>query len=344
VSENVFNILGLGRQSGDAYAPGAAVAATFLYPVEAPVGFELDRGSAFPKQDRGRNVRNNPGSGYHGVRSASTSLPSQVRYQDVMDVLEMIYAGNVSPVSLGGGLYQWNYPFEALAPTVVPYTLEGGNTDDEDAQMRLISCLVGQLTMGFPSIVVPGAVPWTLSADVMAFDREISPLTDPLTARTGLEVVQGHLTRLYEGDTSVAFAALPELEGSLKSFTTTAQRNLTGRAYGGADDLPTKFGFSDHSNGTFEATVAISADSKSDFHDIWNVSVPEPIAERRWRVKAIGGSSKALWIDGRAAILGVPYDDADGERLFKVTGEWVDDDALDASHQVSVVTTTSTLS
>jgi hypothetical protein len=343
VSENVFNILGLGRQSGDAYAPGSAVAATFLYPVEEPVGFELDRGSAFPKQDVGRNVRNHPGSGYHGVRGSSTSLPSQVRFEDVVDVLEMIYAGNVSPVSLGGGLYRWDYPFEALAPTVVPYTLEGGNTDDPNAQMRLTSCLVGSLQLGFPSLSVPGASPWTLSADVLGFDREISDLTDPLVARDNLQVVQGHLTRIYEGDTTVAFGSLPELEGSLKSYTQTADRSLTRRAYGGTDDLPTKFGFGDMSNGTFESTVGISADSKSDFHDIWNVTTPEPIGERRWRILAIGGGGRMVWVDARVAILGVPYDDADGERLFKVTGEFVDDDTLEASHQISVVNTISTL-
>ena len=343
MSENVFNILGLGRQSGDFDAPGDAVPATFLYPVEEPVGFELDRGSAFPKQDRGRNVRNNPGSGYHGMRGASTSLPSQVRYEDIPDILEMIYAGNVVPSSLGGGLYQWDYPFEALAPTVVPYTLEGGNTDDANAQMRLLSCIVNELTLGFPDITAPGASPWTLAADIIAFDREIAELTDPLEARPNLQVAQGHLTRLYEGATSEAFADLAELAGSLKSYTQTASRNSVLRGYGSDDDIADKFGFSETSNGTFEAMVGISNTAKTDFHDIWNVAQPEPIGERRWRVLAIGGGNRMFWVDARVGILAVPYDDADGERLFKVTGEFVDDDFLEASHQVSVVNSLSTL-
>jgi hypothetical protein len=343
LSENVFNLLGMGRQSGDFDAPGAAVPATFLYPIESPVGFELDRGSAYPKQDRGRNVRNNRGSGYHGVRGASTSLPSQVRFEDVPDILEQIYAGDISPVSLGGGLYRWDYPFEAGAPTVVPYTYEGGNIDNVDAQMRLLSCLISSLTMGFPAITVPGASPWTLSADVVAFDREIAEVTDPLTARANLEVAQGHLTRLYEGDTTEAFAALAELEGSLKSFTQTANRSLTGRAYGGADDLATKFGFTETSNATFEAMIGISPTSKSDFHDIWNVSAPSPIGERRWRLVCSGNGGRIFRVDARVGILGVPFDEADGERLFKVTGEYVDDDALDANHLVSVTNTVASL-
>jgi hypothetical protein len=343
VSENVFNILGMGRQSGDFTAPGAAVAATLLYPVEEPMGFELDRGSAYPKQDRGRNVRNNPGSGYHGVRGASTSLASQARYEDIMDPLEMLYAGDISPVSLGGGLYRWDYPFEPGAPTVVPYTLEGGNIDDADAQMRLVSSLISQMTLGFPDITAPGAAPWTLSADVIAFDREIAEVTPAIVARPNLEVAQGHLTRLYEGDTTEAFAALAELVGHLKSFTMTANKSLTARAYGGADDLATKFGYTETANATFEAKIGISATSRSDFHDIWNATAPTPIGERRWRLANAGSGGRALVIDGRVGLLGVPYDEADGERLFKVTGEFVDDSALDATHQISVTNTVASL-
>src|SRR5689334_12054846 len=123
----------MGPQSGTFYDPGDAVAATFLYPVEDPVDFDLDRGSAFPDQDLGRNVRNNAGSGYHGVRGSSTTITSQVRFEDIMDILEMSYAGSIAPSSLGGGLYSWVYPFEHGDPTVVPYTLEGGNIDNTDA-------------------------------------------------------------------------------------------------------------------------------------------------------------------------------------------------------------------
>ena len=343
MSENVFNILGMGRQTGDFDAPGAAVAATFLYPIESPVGFELDRASAYPKQDRGRNVRNNRGSGYHGVRGASTSLPSQVRYEDLPDILEQIYAGGVAPVALGGGLYRWDYPFEPGAPTVVPYTYEGGNIDNADAQMRLLSCLISSLTIGFPDITAPGAAPMTLSADVVAFDREIIEVTPAIAARDSLEVVQGHLFRLYEGDTTEAFAALAELVGSLKSFTMTAGKSVTARAYGSADDIPTKFGYTDTANGTFEMKVGISPTSASDFHDIWNATAPTPIGERRWRMANAGSGGRALVVDARVGILGVPYDEADGERLFKVTGEFADDDALDATHQISVTNTVASL-
>lgn len=341
-SENVFNILGFGRQTGTFDDPGAAVAATILFPVSDPVNFELDRGSAYPKQDRGRNVRNNAGSGYHGVRSASCSLPWELRYDDLPDILDGLYAGNISPVSLGGGLYRWDYPFEVDIPTVVPKTIEGGNTDNENSQMRLVSALISQATFGFSNIPGSGASPWTGSADILAFDREDVAVQTGLSAR-GSQTIQGKYTRLYEDDVAVAFGSLPELVGTLKSWSMNPMRNLVGRAYGGADDLATQFGMTEQSNTTFELGLGINADSKSDFHDVWNVSVPTPIAEKRIRLVCTGNAGRILRIDGRIAPLAVPFDEADGERLFKVTGEFVDDSTLDASHQISVTCGTAEL-
>lgn len=332
-SESVFNIVQFGPQSGTAYAPGSAVAATVLIPVESPVAFELDRGSQYPKQDRGRNVRNSAGSGFHGVRGAGTTLPLQVSFEDIMDFLEMHYSGGIVP----SGTYTWVYPFEAVTPTLIPRTIQGGNTDASQSQQRLTSALIDSLTLGFPDIVAPGAFPWTLSATILAFDRETSALTGSLAARTGREVVQGHLTTLSEGTTGTAFAALSELANALKSFTITTNRNLARRAYGGTTDIATRYGFKDMSSGTIEAKVQISVTSKSDFMDIWNVASPASLGERRWRVKAIGTGSKAFTIDLRAGIMAVPVDDVDGERVFKVTGEIVDDSTLSAPAQITVV-------
>jgi hypothetical protein len=338
MSENVFNIVQFGSQGGTAYAPGAAAAATVLIPVEAPVNFLLDRAATFPKQDRGRNVRNSAGTGFLGVRAADVVIPGQVHFEDLMDFLEMHYAGGVAPA---GGT--WTYPFEALTPTLVPRTIEGGNTDASQAQMRMVSCLVDQLTLGFADIVAPGAYPWTLSATILGLDREISPITAAQVARTGLETVQGHLTRLYEGPVGTAFGALPELAGSLKSFTMTSNRMLARRAYGSASDVATKYGFKDMSSITGEAKVAVSATSKSDFHDIWNASAPASLGERRWRVKAIGTGTKAMAIDFRVGIMAVPYDDVDGERVFKVTLEMVDDSTLNGPCQIALTNAITTL-
>jgi len=340
MSENVFNLIQFGRQAGTFAAPGSAVAATFKYPVEAAVNFDLDRASTFPKQDVGRNVRNRAGSGFHGLRAASATLPAHVRFEDIMDILEMHAAGSVTPT--GGGPYTWVYPCEGGAPTLIPYTIQGGNNDVAEAPRRLRSALIDQLTIGFAALTAPGAYPWTLSAEVVALDREISALTASLAPRTGLETVQGHLSRLYEGVTGTAFASLAELAGSLKSFTLTSTRALARRAYGSASDLATSFGFTDQSNATFEALVGISATAKTDFHDIWN-SAGGSLGERRWRIQAAGTGTKMFTIDLRAGIMAVPDDEVDGERVFKVTGELVDDSTLNAPWQATVVNSISAL-
>jgi hypothetical protein len=444
-SESVFNIIQMGAQSGTAYAPGSAVPATILFPVDSPITFDLDRASQFPKQDRGRNVRNSAGQGFHGVRGAGCTLPAQASFEYLMDVLEMHACGGVVPT--GGPAYVWTYPFEALTPTTVPRTIEGGNTDASQTQMQLSSCLVDQLTMGFPDIIAPGAFPWTLSATVLAFDRTINALTvsgagtneiqavvlaggglggtwmgafngvatspiafnistaDLQTAlralstvgganvtvggtpgnytvtfigslaatnvpmlvgnasgltgsgpspsititqstagvpaaavapRSGMEIMQGHLTTLLEGTTATAFASLTELAGSLKSYTQTTNRQLARRAYGGSTDIPVRYGFKDMSGGTFEAKIGVSVTSKSDFHDIWNAASPAPLGERRWRLKVIGTGTKQMVIDSRVGIMAVPTDEVDGERIFKVSGEFVDDSTLGAPLQWAV--------
>ena len=335
MSENVFNVVQMGPQAGTFSAPGAAVPATFLYPISAAISPLLELGSAYPALDRGRNVRNLAGTGYHGIRKASVTLPSDVRFEDIMPILEMCYAGGV--IATGVGPYTWVYPFEAVAPTVIPYTMQTGNTDLASAQEQMPSCLINQLQMGFSAITAGQASPWTLSADVFGFDRTVTALTGALSAYAPvLESVQGHLTRFYEGTTSTAYAALAELPGSLRSFTLTAHRDLRLRAYGSAADLATKYGYGGLSSATFEAVIAVSATAKTDLHDVWNTSGAS-LGERRIRIQAAGTGTKMFTIDGYAGLFGVPWEDSDGERVYKVTGEFADDTTLNASHQITVI-------
>lgn len=335
MSEQVYNVVQIGSQGGTTVAPGAAAAATILFPISDKINPDLDLGSVYPALDRGRNVRNLGGSGYHGVRKAGVTLPSEVRFEDIKWILEMIYAGGVAPS--GSGPYTWLYPFEAGAPTIIPMTLETGNIDLAAAQERLVSCMVSSLTLGFASVTAGQASPWTLSAEIVAFDRAVTALTGSLApVADPLETVQGHLTRFYEGTVATAFGSLAELTGSLKSFTMTPSRNTIIRAYGSAADLGTKFGFSDLSNTTYELVVAVSATAKTNLHDVWNTS-GATLGERRIRIQASGSGSKKFTVDARAGLFAEPWDDVDGERVYKISGEFADDTTLGASHTVSII-------
>lgn len=253
-----------------------------------------------------------------------------------MDILEMTYAGDVSPADLGGGLYGWTYPFEKGTPTLVPYTIETGNNDLAQAQHEAESCLINELTFGFEDLAVPGASPWTMSADVMAFDRAIADLTTDLAVRTGLQTVQGHLTRIYLGSTATAFGSLSEVATTLVGYQHTAQRNLTRRKYGGDDDKADAYGFSDLANAMADAKIRISADTKTDLHDAWNSSGVE-LGEKRVRIAAAGSDGRIFQIDGRVGITAFPYDERDGERVYNCHFEFVDDEDLEASHTVYIV-------
>lgn len=447
VSENVFNVIQAGAQAGTAYSPGASVPATLLIPVEGSVAFDLDRSSQFAKQDRGRNVRNSAASGFHGIRGSGCTLPMQGTFEYLPWLLERHFAGGV--VATGVGPYTRVYPFEATTPTLVPATIEGGNTDTNVQQMRLTSALIDQLTIGFPDVVAPGAYPWTASATVLGFDREVSALTStggtsevqtititgsptggtfsltflgqtasgiaynaagsavqtalqaltsigsgnatvsgsgpyvvtfagalgkqdvPMIIAAGsftggsspaiavvettkgvvpatvaaygtFELMQGHLTKILEGTTATAFASLVELAGSLKSYTQTTSRNLARRAYGGSTDIASRYGFKDMSTGTVEAKVAVSANAKTDLHDVWN-SAGGSLGERRWRIQVTGSGTNSVLIDARVGITAVPVDDVDGERVYKVTGEIVDDSTLGAPMAITVVNGVATL-
>lgn len=339
MSEDVFNVIQLGFQSGTFDAPGSAVAATVLIPISERISPELSMGGVYPQMDRGRNVRNMGGSGYKGVRMAGVTIPSEVRFEDVILWLEMIYGHVAAP----SGAYTWLYPFEYGAPTVIPATIENGNIDSAAAQERLVSALIDELTLGFSDIKAGQASPWTLSAKMMAFDNEPNDLTSSLDAiATPLETVQGHLTQLYEGAVDTAFAELPLLEGTLRSYTQTAGRSLVLRAYGGSDDMPTRFGFSDMSNTTYEMVVAVTADSKTDLHDVWRTS-GGTLGEKRLRLQATGSGSNLFTIDARAGLFAIPWDDSDGERVYKISGEFADDEDLTASHTIEVVNLVSAL-
>lgn len=336
MSEAVFDLCQIGAQGGTMAAPGTAAAATFLFPLNGKAVADLDRASQFPNQDRGRNSRNAAGQGFHGMRGSSVSLPFDCSFEDLQDILEMHWSvvAASGPVST---YYTRAFLLEVGTPTITPKTIQLATKDATEAQQRLVSALADQLTISFPEITAPGASPWSATAEMIALDREISAYTGSLDSKTGREQIHGHLTKLYEGDTTTAFASLSELSGSLKSMSLATNRNLRRRAYGGASDIATKFGFGDKTNGTFELKIGISSTAKTDFHDIWDVASPAPLGERRWRLQATGTGSKMATIDARVGIMAVPYDEADGERLFKVTGELVDDPTLDALAMFTLV-------
>jgi hypothetical protein len=335
MSEQVYRIVQYGVES----TPGTSVAATAKLAVDAATP-ELDRASAYGQEDYGRAVRNHAGRGYHGLRASSMPFAGDVTFEQIMVFLESHYAGGITPT--GAGPYVWVYPFEGGASTRKTLTIEEGVVGSTQDEWEMAGTVVDDLTLEYDALAAPGAQPWRLSGTFLGWDRAIATLTGSLSL-PALETVMGHLTIIKEGTTATAFGSLAEAAATLIRYSQTTSRNNVRRAYGAASgDKAVSWGQSEKAGGTFEAMLRINATTKSDFHDIWNSSGGS-LGERRWRIEAVGSGTKKLQIDSRAAIFAVGIDDRDGERVYAVTGEFVDDDTLTGPSQITVTNSMPTL-
>ena len=333
MAENVFHVAQIGPQTGTMLALGAAVPAITILPVTEVVSPELDRGSAYPQEDYGRNIANHAGRGYVGVRGANVSLTGELTFEQAMHLLEMTFAGGIVPT--GTDPYTWVYPLENdSSPTVVPYSIETGSETAQD-QWLLQSFLVDELTLGFDALAAPGASPWTYEASGLAINRVQQALTASLTS-TAVETMQGHLTTIKEGSTATAFASLAELTASLIQYELVIRRSLVLRPYGGSGDVAARMGFSEKTNGEFTAQIAHSATAKTNIHDISTATGPVK-GERRWRITATGTGTKLMHIDARVGFMTVQKGERDGESTYEITGEIVDDSTLDAGAQITII-------
>ncbi len=334
MSQIVFDKIQFGRQA----AFGTAVAATTVYPGKA-TAVDLDRGYLNPDEDWGRLSDEQPGRGTFGLRGAAGQLSSQVRFEDIMHLLEMHLAGSITPT--GVGPYTWTYTPDETALTPKSYTIELGSETAQD-QWRLTGCLATQLSLGFDALTAPGNAPWTTDATLIALNREINALTAALSAPATLETVEGHLTTVSEGTTATAFGSLTELTASLVNFRLTSTVPYTLLGYGSASDTAVDRGVSGKAGITFEAGLKIGATTKSNVHDIYNTS-GSTVQERRWRIRAAGSGTKTLTVDARVRFRTIGRADRDGEAIYGISGSMVYDATLGGRAQIAVVNSVSVL-
>lgn len=335
MAEQVYRVVQYGVET----VVGTSVAATAKLAVDAATP-ELDRASQYGGEDYGRSIRNHDSRGYHGLRASQMPFAGDVTFEQIMPFLEAHYAGGITPT--GTNPYTWVYSFEGGAATRKTLTIEEGVAGSTQDEWEMAGTIVDDLTLEYDMLAAPGAQPWRLSGTFMGMDRAVATLTGSLTL-PALETVMGHLTILKEGTTATAFASLSDLSGSLIRYSQTTNRNNVRRPYGAASgDKASAWGQSEKATGTFEAIVKVSATAKTNLHDIWNSSGGS-LGERRWRVEAVGSGTKVLRSDFRAAIFAVGIDDRDGERVYAVTGEMVDDSTLGGMNTITIINTMAAL-
>ena len=297
MSDKVFDYIQMGKET----VRGTAGTVDINFPGKTGEP-ELDRGYLNPEEDYGGISDAHAGRGSMGVRGASTTLDSDVRFEDVLHLFEMHLATAGAPT--GANPYVYTHTADETSDTVTTYTMEVGATPDANDQYRLTGCVIPELAIGFDALSAPGNAPWTQSSQVEAFNRIVSAQTGAVNPPTVLETAEGHLTQLFEGPVATAFASLDELAASLVSFRLTSTRPFSRRVYGTASaDVATDWGLSEKASATFEAGIKISSTSKGNIHDIY-AAAGSPITERRWRVK-VNGSSLATQNEVQVATLSV---------------------------------------
>lgn len=336
MAERAFNVVQLGVQA----VHGTSVAATSILPVDPGVIQSEDRGYASPDEDYGRVGRHNPGRAYYGVRGATFPLNGEVTFEDIIRVLSA--HGGTGVITIVNLEENWAFTWDETSDTKKRLTAEVGTKDTTQDQWRVGDVLVDELELSYEDLTVPGASPWRYSATCIGKAREVFTLTGALAAPPILETAQGHLTTLLEGSTATAFASLTELTNSLVGYRLRSSLGLARRIYGGTADTFSAYGFG-RAEVDVTARVKISATSKANIYDIWNVA-QSPVTERRWRVKVLGttapGSSpatpKSITIDHRLIFEEVVPADRDGEDVYEVAAHAAYDTALASRLQVNV--------
>lgn len=323
MSEGVFNVVQLGRET----TAGTSVAATTVFPVDSGfLGFELDRASESPEEDFGVAAREYAGRESTGVRWATASLPFVARYQDLVHMLEMHVDTIGTPSGTAGGTCTYPYIYDEatqlLSAGLKPYTLEYGVPGSTQDEWEATGVIANELELGFDALSAPGNSMWKGTAGLVAINRSVASMTGSLSAPTALETIEGHLTTLAEGSVSTAYGSLSALTGSLKQFSFRSNINAVGRVYGGSSDTASAIGRSGKGEIEFDALIGISSTSKTDLHDIYNVSGGLP-TERRWRIQASGSGVNQLTIDFRCRFRSVNVGEHEDERLYAVSGVWV---------------------
>jgi hypothetical protein len=306
------------------------VAATTVYPCDPGSGeFSLSRATEIPDEDYGDAERNHAGRGSHGVRSATATLASAARFQDIGHIFDMALG---TAVTTGSGTYTHTWTPDTTSSTVKPYTVEIGE-DVQDWKARGVVCTGFEI--GFDALAAGENSMWRISADLQAADYDKSTLTASQSAPSTLQTMEGHLTQVFEGPVGTAFASLSELSGHLVQYSLRVEDPKPPRVYGDdADDF-----MSDVGRGkrlvTVNALVKISSTSISDVWDIYD-NGSGLVTDRRWRIKVNGSSDCSFIIDHRLTFTDVHVepDGRDGERLLSIEAQGVKDATLGAALQL----------
>jgi hypothetical protein len=259
--------------------------------------------------------------GSHGVQMSTASLAMDARFEDLGQLLRMFKA----PAYSGAGPYTQTFLLGTTTDDSESLTVEI-NQDVQDFIISGVKC--SSLTLEYDAIAAGENSTWKISADLVGSKMVKGSATGALSAPSVLEVMEGHLTQIYEGSTATAFASLAELTGSLVSYSLTIEQDRPLRPYGSTVDYAAAVGLRKR-KATFNAMIKLASTPITDIWDIFDVS-GGLATERRWRIKCSGSGTKTFTIDHRVGFTQVTTDPdgRDGEYLLNVEGNVIYDSTL----------------
>jgi hypothetical protein len=277
-------------------------------------------------------VRNHNGRASHGIRLVTGSVSAVATYQTLPHFLQMALAG----ADTTGSASPFTHLFtgDATSDTTKSYTWE---VYDDTEDWIGVGIKIPSWELGFDAVAAGENAPWMFSGDLQGVDLATGTATASLTVPAA-ETIEGHLSTMYEDDTSTAFASLTELEGDLISFSISVADEKPPRPYAGTDTF-TSTGRRKRV-GTVRMVFREHADTTAATFDIYNVAGAVP-TYRRYRIEAAGSGVNELILDFQALITDCHIEEArDGERVYSVTAETVDDATLTTDLELTVINAT----
>lgn len=330
MAEAAFRSVQIGKET----TYGTEVNATLVLPVDTATGeLVLVRGTNTPDEDYGRAIRNRTLRGSHGVRNVTGSVSAVATFQTLPHFLQMALGDVVTT----GSSAPFTHVIErdTTADTTASYTWE---VNDDTQDWIGVGITIGSWELGFDAVAAGANSPWMFNGDLQGVNLSTGTATAAQSA-PAMETMEGHLTSFSEGTTGTAFGSLTGLTSKIVSFSISGSDEKPQRVYAGTD-LATAHG---RRKGmcTVSMTSILDSTMATALWTTYNVAGAIP-TYRRWRVSVDGAGTNAMTIDMQLKITDVHIeaDGRDGERLFSVTAETVDDATLDTDVSVSIVNAT----
>lgn len=327
MAEAAFRSVQIGKET----TKGTEVNATLVLPVETTSGeLTLVRGTNTPDEDYGRAQRNRTLRASHGVKNVTGSVSSVATFQTLPHFLQMALGDVVTTGS--GAPYTHTIESDTTADTTSAYTWE---VNDDTQDWIGTGIVIPSFELGFDAVAAGENAPWMLSADLQGMTFAKGTATAAQSA-PAMETMEGHLTTISQGSTATAFASLTALTSKMVAFSLSYSCEKPPRPYAGTDT------YAAHGRrkglGTVTMTGMIHADTVAAFWDNYAVagSIPTYL---RYRVAVDGASTNAMTVDFQGLITDVHVepDGRDGERLFSITVETVDDSTLDTDLSIGII-------